>query len=351
MQKSLEHMILFKGFLAVAIAVAWTLGSNATAQVRVEDSHFDLGLDSGTGGKPRDTPDSTPDSGRLEPRNHYKDCHKANVLGTHRTAKVGGGLAIGIKTYPQTLALGDHELVLTFDDGPDPATTPEILDALAEQCTRATFFLVGKMAEENPALVRREIAKGHSIGHHSWSHPAVSLKGLSEVEGKEEIEGGIRAVEEAGWGELRGLNDPHFPFFRFPGFADTPQLLAFLIEKQFTVFGADIWASDWNDMQPSDQLKLLLGRIEKAGRGIVLLHDTRRQTADMLPQLLRELKERKYRIVHLVPAPHDATEIMTAGAEWKSETERINDRMFPQLVGSSPLLETDRNGRKSDFQE
>jgi peptidoglycan-N-acetylglucosamine deacetylase len=68
------------------------------------------------------------------------------------------------------------------------------------------------------------------------------------------------------------------------------------------VFGADVWASDWNPMTPDQELRLLLGRIEKIGRGIVLLHDTKRQTAQMLPALLRELKRRGYRIVHVVPA-------------------------------------------------
>jgi peptidoglycan/xylan/chitin deacetylase (PgdA/CDA1 family) len=349
-----QRVFLLRRFLAAVVTVTWTLGPPASAQVRVEDSHFNQAVDTGKGNKLRDTPDLTLNNGRLEePREEYKDCHDANVLGTFRSARVGGGLAIGMKTYPRTLALADHELVLTFDDGPSAGTTQDILDALAAQCVKATFFLIGKMAEGYPALVRREIAEGHSIGHHTWSHPPVSLRGLSEIEGREEIERGIRADEQAGWGEPRGLSDSHFPFFRFPDFADTPQLMELLIEKHFTVFGADIWASDWNDMQPSAQLELLLARIEKAGRGIVLLHDTRRQTADMLPQLLRELKERKYRIVHLEPTPHAGTEIITAGAEWKSETEKINSRLYPLPAGSNPPFgrPSEGNGNESKFEE
>jgi peptidoglycan/xylan/chitin deacetylase (PgdA/CDA1 family) len=68
------------------------------------------------------------------------------------------------------------------------------------------------------------------------------------------------------------------------------------------VFGADIWASDWLAQTPEEELKLVLGRIEKADHGILLLHDTRAQTARMLPALLRELKARGYSIVHVVPA-------------------------------------------------
>ena len=78
---------------------------------------------------------------------------------------------VGLKQFPQTLPLGDHEVVLTFDDGPWPATTPKVLAALAAQCVRATFFLIGKPASEHPELVRRIAAEGHTIGHHTWTPP------------------------------------------------------------------------------------------------------------------------------------------------------------------------------------
>ena len=89
-------------------------------------------------------------------------------LGTERTLTLStaGGFAVGLQTYPQTLALADHEVVLTFDDGPWPATTPKVLDALARECVKATFFLIGRNAAAYPALARREVAEGHSIGNH-----------------------------------------------------------------------------------------------------------------------------------------------------------------------------------------
>ena len=68
------------------------------------------------------------------------------------------------------------------------------------------------------------------------------------------------------------------------------------------VFGADVWASDWNPMTPEHELQKLLRRIDRIGRGIVLLHDTKRETALMLPVFLRALKKKGYRIVHVVPA-------------------------------------------------
>jgi peptidoglycan/xylan/chitin deacetylase (PgdA/CDA1 family) len=73
-------------------------------------------------------------------------------------------------------------------------------------------------------------------------------------------------------------------------------------ERGLLVFGADVWASDWERMGPERQLDLILSRIEKVGRGIVLFHDTKAQTSQMLPAFLRELKRRGYQIVHIVPS-------------------------------------------------
>jgi hypothetical protein len=72
------------------------------------------------------------------------------------------------------------------------------------------------------------------------------------------------------------------------------------------VFGADVWASDWLPMSPEQELRLILSRIGQAGRGIVLFHDTKAQTARMLPAFLRELKRRGFRVVHVIPAKDDA---------------------------------------------
>ena len=75
-----------------------------------------------------------------------------------------------------------------------------------------------------------------------------------------------------------------------------------LQDRGIVVFGADVWASDWNPMTPEVELQLLLKRIDQVGRGIVLLHDTKAQTARMLPKLLRELKAPGHHIVRVVPA-------------------------------------------------
>jgi peptidoglycan/xylan/chitin deacetylase (PgdA/CDA1 family) len=222
-----------------------------------------------------------------------------NALGTERVIAVDARTTprVGRKQFPVTLPLQAKELVLTFDDGPWPTTTPKVLDALKRECVRATFFLVGRNAAAHPAIARRELAEGHSIGHHTYSHPLLDRMPLAQAEA--EINRGIETDEVAGYGKPR--TDPVTPFFRFPGFASNQVLLDRMASRGLMVFGADVWASDWLPMTPEAQLHLLLGRIDRVGRGIVLLHDTKAQTAHMLPAFLQELKRRGYHIVHVVP--------------------------------------------------
>jgi peptidoglycan-N-acetylglucosamine deacetylase len=223
-----------------------------------------------------------------------------DALGTARTIEVDvrGTPRIGLKQFPSTLPLHAKELVLTFDDGPWRTTTPKILDALKNECVRATFFVLGRNVAANPQIARRALAEGHSIGHHSYSHPLLDRMPIERAEA--EIDRGIAADEFALYGERRTV--PTTPFFRFPGFASNRPLLDRMSERGLVVFGADIWASDWEPMSPERELRLILSRIEKSGRGIVLFHDTKAQTAQMLPAFLREIKKRGYGVVHVVSA-------------------------------------------------
>ena len=204
---------------------------------------------------------------------------------------------VGRKQFPNTLPLGAKELVLTFDDGPWPGTTELVLDALKRECVRATFFMLGRSAAAQPALAKRVLAEGHTVGHHTYAHRPLNSLSLERAEA--EIDLGIAAVEAAVYGEPGG--PPRTPFFRFPGFAANPALLELVGKRGIIVFGADLWAGDLNKMSPDHERALLLKRLAAAGGGIVLLHDTQAQTAAMLPGFLRELKRRDYRVVHIVP--------------------------------------------------
>ena len=108
------------------------------------------------------------------------------------------------------------------------------------------------------------------------------------------------AVEMALHG--KATTTPSTPFFRFPFFDMTPATLENLQQRGIAVFGADLWASDWEPMTPAQQLKLLTERLQIARKGIILLHDPKAQTAAMLPAFLRYLRDNRYRVVHLVPA-------------------------------------------------
>ena len=229
-------------------------------------------------------------------------------LGTARTLAIEpAGQQLGLKHFPQSLPLEQGEVVLTFDDGPLPNLTPKVLKALADECVHATFFLVGQNAAAHPALAKRIVAEGHTLGHHSMTHP-MTLADLPFDKAVADIERGISADEKAAYGSVSA--QPRVPFFRFPGFGSSPALLDYMTQRGFAVFGADLWASDWNPMTPEEELKLVMERLDHAGRGIILFHDTRAQTVKMLPAFLHALKERGYRIVHVVPnAPMAASGI------------------------------------------
>jgi len=234
-----------------------------------------------------------------------------DALGTARTLVVDAATTprVGRKHFPQTLPLAPKEVVLTFDDGPEPATTPRVLDALRHECVQASFFLIGRSALAHPELVRRERAEGHTVAHHTFAHPLLNHVPLAAAEA--EIDHGFIAVDTALYGSADHAAagnapepyTPKTPFFRFPGFASSPALLDMLERRRIVVFGADLWASDWNPMTPEQQLKLVLGRLAASNGGIVLFHDTKRQTAAMLPAFLRALKAGGYQVVHVVPAP------------------------------------------------
>lgn len=226
-------------------------------------------------------------------------CPRKGTLGTSRVLKVDAVSfpRIGLKSFPQTLPLHDHEVVLTFDDGPWPPTTPKVLATLREQCVLATFFLIGKPATEHPTMVRRIAAEGHSIGSHTWSHS--DLQAMPRIDAFSEINDGIAAVDWA----LHGVasTTPATPFFRFPGFLMTPETLDLLQSRGIVVFSADLWANDWDHQTPKHELQLLTERLEAARKGIIVLHDPQARTAAMLPAFLRYLRENHYHVVHVVP--------------------------------------------------
>src|SRR6202163_3777696 len=159
-----------------------------------------------------------------------------DALGTSRTLVVDPKAHphIGTMQYPETLPLRDHEVVLTFDDGPLPHNSNQILDILASQCVKATFFIIGRMAQAYPEGVRKVHDAGHSIGAHSQNHP-LSMNRMSIERAKQEIDDGIASVKSA-----LGDDAALAPFFRSPGL-----LRADDVEDYLASQGLQIWSADF----------------------------------------------------------------------------------------------------------
>lgn len=234
------------------------------------------------------------------------------ALGTSRTIVVDPKEhpRIGTMQYGETLPLEDHEVVLTFDDGPLPVHTNAILDILAAQCVKATFFMVGRMAKEFPQDVRRVHDAGHTIGTHSENHPLFFGK-LPPERMAAEIDDGIAHVTAA-------LGDPSqlAPFFRIPGLRRGDALEAELGKRDLMTWSADFPADDWRHISSAQVIRFALTRLEAKGKGVLLLHDIQARTQAALPVILQELKARGYRIVHVVPATPERPKTSTDPVQW-----------------------------------
>jgi peptidoglycan/xylan/chitin deacetylase (PgdA/CDA1 family) len=220
-------------------------------------------------------------------------CPDPSKLGVTRTVEIDttGGPGFGFEHYKAYDFLRLKEVVLTFDDGPQVNTTHAILDALAAQCTKATFFSVGWMAAGLPEILRDVVKGGHTVGTHTWKHiPINKLKDDSEW--KAEIEKGFSAARLAAGGGIS-------PFFRFPALRDSKESLAYLASRNIGVFSTDIDSFDFTIRDPDRLVKRVMDKLEKKTKGIILMHDIQPNTAKSVPRLLAELKAKGYKVVHL----------------------------------------------------
>ena len=236
-----------------------------------------------------------------------------DALGTSRTLVVDPREhpRIGTMQYPETLPLGDHEVVLTFDDGPLPRNSNQVLDILASQCVKATFFEIGRMAKAYPEGVRKLAEAGHSIGTHSEDHP-LTMNHMPIERVKQEIDDGIESVKAA-----LGNDAALAPFFRIPGLLRADDVEDYLASQGIQIWSADFLADDWRHISSSRVYDLAIKRLEEKGKGILLLHDIQARTAAALPRILQELKARGYRIVHVVAATPQNPATPTEPQEWQ----------------------------------
>ena len=184
-------------------------------------------------------------------------------------------------------------IALTFDDGPDRHTTPRILDALREHDLKATFFVVGRQVKKNPELLRRIVEEGHTIGNHTYDH--ADLSALSPRRMRLELRRTQKAVDDAlGYHYPMALMRPPYgdPYF---GGSDALPAFRRVVRGQrlFPV----MWTIDPSDYlfdgRPEGVVRSVV-RADETGRKrdqVLLLHDTLRQTAEALPEIIDHYEE------------------------------------------------------------
>jgi peptidoglycan/xylan/chitin deacetylase (PgdA/CDA1 family) len=221
-------------------------------------------------------------------------CANPNALGIGRVVEIDtkGGPGFGFEHFKQLDFLADKEVVLTFDDGPWPNNTPAVLKALAEECTTGIFFAVGKHASWHPDILRQVAAAGHTVGTHTWSHVNLNKKGMTEQQAKEEIEKGFSAVRMA-------LGAAPAPFFRFPQLQHPPAMVTYLGTRDIAMFSTDLDSFDFKASKPEKIVETVMGKVNKLGKGIILMHDFQKHTAEALPALLAQLKAGGFKVVQM----------------------------------------------------
>ncbi|MBN9260820.1 MAG: polysaccharide deacetylase family protein [Hyphomicrobium sp.] len=247
-----------------------------------------------------------------------------NTLGVSRTVEIDttGGPRFGRLQYRDHDFLQEGEVVLTFDDGPHPTFTPMILDALDEQCTKATFFVLGQRALSFPAQLREVGRRGHTIGTHTWAHANLGRSSAAQVESQ--IELGISAAQLA-------LDGPTAPFFRFPYLSDPGAGQRHLQSRDIANISIDVDSHDFRTKSPSRMIANVLRGLQEKKKGIILFHDIQPSTAHGIRQMLVELKSRGYRIVHIKPKQSQSTV-----AEYDQRLERDRHARPPRVAAVRP---------------
>jgi peptidoglycan/xylan/chitin deacetylase (PgdA/CDA1 family) len=253
-------------------------------------------------------------------------CANPNAMGVVRVVEIdtAGGPGFGSQHFKNYDFLRDHEVVLTFDDGPWLNNTQAVPNALADQCLRATFFPIGKQATYYPEILKQVAAAGHTIGSHTWSHAdlqAAMKKGGPEA-AKDEIEKGVSAVHM-----MAGA--PTAPFFRFPDLRHPPKMLTYLGERNIASFSTDIDSWDFKIKKPDELVKSLMGKLNKLGKAIILMHDFQKVTSIALPQILGQLQQNGFKVVHMVPKG-----TLTTIPQYDEAV--LKENKLPTLTGNKP---------------
>ena len=195
---------------------------------------------------------------------------------------------------------GDPELIFTFDDGPNPRTTPDVLDALAKHHVHATFFMIGEMAASKnkkiPDIVARMEHDGHVIGSHTMTHPDLCRTKLGDDKANAEIDDGIAAIEKA--------THVLLPWFRTPYGVRCDRVDSMLAARHLHHFHWDLDPQEWKHNDPEKAYAYVTKQLAKmSGRNVLLMHDIKTATVQALPRILDwlEAENARRKIAHERP--------------------------------------------------
>ena len=217
------------------------------------------------------------------------------------------------------------QVALTFDDGPDPTVTPQILDILKREDVPATFFVVGSKAERFPDLIRREVSEGHDLGNHTFDH--FELTGLSVAGARFEIERTNQALQQIVGAPTR--------WFRAPGCHYTPEALQAIRETGMVRVDTLDNSGDWANPGVNAILRRTLSHLSPGD--VILCHDRIPQTVEALPKLIRTLHARGYEVVPLAQLALRAQAKGFHPITWpRSEGVQIQATHAPVTPGTLP---------------
>ena len=185
-------------------------------------------------------------------------------------------------------ATDEHMIALTFDDGPHPEKTPEILDVLKANNIKATFFIVGENARKNEDLIERIIAEGHDIGNHTFGHKYLFGQGRADMERE------IDLCDD----EIFNHSEYNAIYFRPPGGIYDATLTAVCAERGYSMVLWSVDTRDWAGTSAYDIEQEIMNNVDDGA--IILMHDYvcgESHTADALRRVIPKLKELGYRFV------------------------------------------------------
>ena len=193
----------------------------------------------------------------------------------------------------------DHKVALTFDDGPDPHSTPQILDALRAAGVPATFFIIGSNGEMSPDLLRREVGEGHEIGNHTFTHPDISTVSSSQFQ-----------LELSATQHLLASTVGRYTVFFRPPYAvdaepetiDEMRPIEIAAANGYLVVGMQIDPDDWERPGVEQIVQRTVEQAEKGEGNIILLHDgggDRSQTIQAIPKIVQALRSRGFQFVNV----------------------------------------------------